>query len=213
MIRRRAIATAVVVLGTTTAVLPCAGADAGASGRDREPPRPSRGGRHRDVASPGTEPGGGEDGVLATESVAAESVATESVPSESMPTESMPTEPTGPVSGDSTVGGAPATTAGAADAEALVAPTAPTPPNGAEPAAAGSPGAAVAPDRANAEVWVDSIPLPMADGLSPDTTGPGALVAILDFVVLVFLVTHQFADRRDPRLRAARDAEAVARFR
>jgi pilus assembly protein FimV len=135
----------------------------------------------------------------------------------------------GSASGGPTVGGAPATTTGAAGNEAAAVSTAPTPPNGAEPAAAGSPGAVGSPaetpaspepapaadtdfsDLSGAIGATD--PLPAATGLSPDTTRPGLLVAVLAFAVLLFLVAHQFVDGRDPRLGATRDAEAVARFR
>lgn len=246
MLERRAVAAGVVVVCATAAsVLLGGGAEAGASRPYRDPGRASEGrplrdhaddasghtehhaGRPHEATLPGTAPGtqdgdapGGEDGALGTEST--------------------PTEPTligptliGTVSGGGgpTVGGAPATTQGAADTEALVAATAPTPPKGAEPAAAGSPGAVVPPDGAE----VPAAPLPVADapalsdllgsaigatdprpaayGLSPDTARSGALVAIFAFVVSLFLVAHQLVDRRDPRRRAARVAEAVARFR
>ncbi len=252
MLGRRALAVGVVVLATA-AVLLCTGAEAGASWTDWAPARPSAGeicpprvddqtthmhqrlgGRHLEPTPPGTAasgaPGGGYGGAFGTEST-----------------------PTVTVSGGPTVGGAPATTTGAAVTEALVAPTAPTPPNGAEPAAAGSPGAAVPTDGVVAEVAASSPavvaevaassppvdaevaaapppaaapalpdllgsaiaatgPLPAANGLSPDATESGGLVAVVAFVVLLFLVAHQLVDRRDPRLRAARDADAVARF-
>ncbi|MEX1009496.1 MAG: hypothetical protein WD271_16895, partial [Acidimicrobiia bacterium] len=190
------------------------------------------------TAAPVTSPGGGEDGdapggedgALGTESAATGPTPTGPTPIESAPTGPAPTHT---VSGVPTVGGGPATTHGAADTEALVAPTAPTPPNGAEPAAAGSPAAVVPPDGPDAEIPAAlppaadvpalpdllgsaigaTDPQPAANGLSPDTIWSGALVAILAFVVLLFLVAHQLVDRRDPRLRAARDAEAVARFR
>ena len=157
-----------------------------------------------------------------------------------------PAPVTGQSSGEPSVGGAQATTDGADGSEALVASTAPTPPNGAEPPAAVSPGAAdtspaatvavvdaptdaaaapatgpaatpPAPDSGLLDDFdgvIDATgPKPLAAGLSADTTRPGVLVALLAFVVLLFLVGYQLVDRRDPRREATRDAEAVARFR
>jgi hypothetical protein len=136
------------------------------------------------------------------------------------------------VSEGPTVGGAPATTTGAADTEALVAATAPTPPNGAEPAAAWSPAVAVLSDAAevdaapppahDAPALPESLgsalirvtdPRPAANGLSPDTMRSGVLVAILAFAVSLLVVAYQFVDRGNPRRRVMRVTEAVARFR
>lgn len=252
MVGGRAFAVAVVVLSTTTAVLLGSGAEAGASRPDRLPGPPQ--------GRPGPDPTHAEGGDVEVESpttsvdgdVAA--LDTDPAPAGPTPTGLTPTGPTptgvtptgltpaGPVSVGPTVGGAPATTQGAADTEALVAATAPTPPNGAETAAAWSPVAAVQPDGA-AEVEVSAVlppaievpstaaeepllfellrsaavvvtdPRPAARGLSPDTTESGALIAILAIVVSLFVVAHQLLDRGDPRRSRARVAEAVARFR
>jgi hypothetical protein len=155
---------------------------------------------------------------------------------------SPPAPVTGQSSGEPSVGGAQATTNGADGNEAVSASTAPTPPNGAEPPAAASPGAAdistAAPTPADppldpataapapltpvpANGVLDDVgdvlgatgPKPVATGLSPDTTQPSVLVALLAFAVLLFLVGYQLVDRRDPRRDATRNAEAVARFR
>ena len=233
MLRRRALAVAGVVVCALASVLLCTGATAATSRTEADHGRPSteeagRPSRGEDVPAPGhperhTGLAEGAPPVTTLPGTAPDSGGTGDVGTESVVTET--------VTGGTTVGGAPATSSGAAETEALVAPTAPTPPNGAETAAAGSPGAAVPseegqvaagsspspeaaalPGAVGAAVGATD-PLPVAGGLSPDTTGSGVIVAILAFVVLLFLVAHQFVDRRDPRLYAAHDAEAVARFR
>ena len=81
------------------------------------------------------------------------------------------------------------------------------------PRVAGSALAYGSPTRSALPDLVSAGPLPDASGLSPDTTHPGAVVAILAFAVLLFVVAQQLVDRRDPGLAMARDAEGAERFR
>jgi hypothetical protein len=234
MLGRRAAAT--VVLCSATVVLLCAGTAAGAATPNPDPGRSAFGHSMRDQASGAhTEDSSGQ--LDAATSPDTTPVAQDG--GSGIGTSGAESGPTEPVSEGPTVGGAPATTAGAAEPEALVAATAPTPPNGAEPAAAWSPAVAVLSDAAvvhaapppvdDARPLVDHAlslpesfgsalirvtdPRPAAHGLSPDTMRSGVLVAILAFAVSLLVVAYQLVDRGNPRRRVMRAAEAVVHFR
>jgi hypothetical protein len=242
MLGRRAAAS--VVLCSATVLLLCAGTAAGAATPNADSGRSSFGHSMRDQAD-------GASGYTEHASTHAEhssgqldaAMSPDTTPvaqdvGSGFGTSGAESRPIEPVSEGPTVGGAPATTTGAAETEALVATTAPTPPNGAEPAAAWSPAVAVLFDAAvvqpapppvdNAPLADDALalpepfgsalirvtdPRPAAHGLSPDTMRSGALVAMLAFAVSLLVVAYQLVDRRNPRRRVTRAAEAVAHFR
>ena len=243
MLGRRVAAT--VVLSSATVLLLCTGTAAGAATPDPNPGRSSFGHSMRDEAggaSAHTEHSSANIEHSPGQLDAATSPDTTPVAQDGgsgIGTSGAESRPIEPVSEGPTVGGAPATSTGAAEPEALVAATAPTPPNGAEPAAAWSPAVAVLSDAAvvhaapppapaappladDARSLPESLesalirvtdPRPAAHGLSPDTMRSGALVAILAFAVSLLVVAYQLVDRGNPRHRVTRAAEAVVHFR